>query len=175
MSLPITSTIKPATAIPDTVCHWEKSCTQHCLLDFSAIQGVLSSIILVSSAGNSDEITLSFVGTMADDSKVHPSRPITPLWIIGSFISLTETVIIFAIIKTTGHIQELLTYFAMGFPAIVAISFLCILWNKPWVLYPPSEFGPDQDVTKFVTAMTPRLRVRAKKYSKELKSSEETT
>ncbi len=67
-------------------------------------------------------------------------RPITPLWIIALFISLTETVLGVAVIQTDGDIQVALTAFVVVFPLLIALAFFLILWNRPVVLYPPTEF-----------------------------------
>ncbi len=77
----------------------------------------------------------------------------TPLWVIASFVSLTEIVIGAAATQTTGEIQSLFTKFAIGFPCGIASAFFLVLWTKPYVLYSPTEFGPSQDVEKFVDAM----------------------
>ncbi len=74
-------------------------------------------------------------------------RPITPLWIIALFISLTETVLGVAVIQTEGNIQVALTAFVVVFPLLIALAFFLILWNRPVVLYPPTDFpGTDVEV-----------------------------
>lgn len=81
-------------------------------------------------------------------------RPlITPLWIIALFVSLTETVLGIAVIQTTAGIQIALTVFVVIFPLLIAGAFFAILWHKPYVFYPPKEFGQKTDVSTYVKAM----------------------
>jgi len=80
-------------------------------------------------------------------------RPITPLWIIALFVSLTETVLGTAVIKTSGGIQVVLTIFVVLFPVFIAVLFFAILWNKAYVLYPPTEYGSETDINSYVNAM----------------------
>ena len=80
-------------------------------------------------------------------------QPITPLWIISLFVSLTESVLTIAVIKTGGSIQLALTAFVLIFPLIIAGCFFSILWNRPYVFYPPTEYGEGADVESYVQAM----------------------
>ena len=84
-------------------------------------------------------------------------RVMTPLWIIALFVSLSETVLGVAVTQTTGGIQVALTTFVIGFPVLVAAAFFAILWDRPYVLYPPTEYGGGTDVTGFVEAMQRRM------------------
>ena len=84
-------------------------------------------------------------------------RPnITPLWIIGLFVSLTETVLGVGILQTSGGIQIALTVFVLVFPLLIAGAFFAILWFRSYVLYPPTEYGPETDVASYVQAMQRR-------------------
>jgi len=80
-------------------------------------------------------------------------RAITPLWIIALFVSLTETVLGTAVIQTTGGIQIALTVFVLFFPLLIAGAFFLILWNRPYVLYPPTEYGNQTDISSYVNAI----------------------
>lgn len=77
----------------------------------------------------------------------------TPLWVISLFVSLTEVIAGIAVTKASGGVQVALTTFVIAFPTLTAAGFFGILWHKPYVLYPPSEFGGTADVAKFVQAM----------------------
>jgi len=44
----------------------------------------------------------------------------------------------------------------MAFPMLVAGAFFFILWYRPYVFYPPTEFSPKTDVTQYVDAMRSR-------------------
>jgi hypothetical protein len=83
-------------------------------------------------------------------------KVITPLWIVALFVSLTETVLGFAVIQTAGGIQIALTAFVIVFPLLIAGFFFAILWKKPYVFYPPTEFGAQVNVREFVAAMDGR-------------------
>ena len=59
----------------------------------------------------------------------------------------------FAVTQTSGGIQIALTAFAISFPALVAALFFAVLWVKPYVLYPPTDFSAEVTVGGFVDAM----------------------
>lgn len=82
------------------------------------------------------------------------SSRVTPLSIIALFVTLTEVTLGFAATQTTDNIQIALTSFAIIFPIIIAIAFFMILWSRPYMFYPPSEFGSDIDVATYVSALT---------------------
>jgi hypothetical protein len=79
--------------------------------------------------------------------------PINPLWVIGLFVSLTQTAITIAATEASGWIQGLIAVFAVVFPSAVAGSFFAILWKRPYVFYAPGDFPRHIDVTTFVAAM----------------------
>src|SRR5947208_262877 len=79
----------------------------------------------------------------------------TPIWVISLFLALTEMIVGIAVTKATGGIQIALTAFAIGFPIFIAIAFFLILWHRPYVLYPPTDYA-NADVQKFVEAMQRR-------------------
>lgn len=83
-------------------------------------------------------------------------KAITPLWIVALFVSLTELVLGAAVTQTTGGIQVALTVFVITFPVLIAGSFFLTLWHKPYVFYPPTEFGKQTDVSEYVAAMQRR-------------------
>lgn len=77
----------------------------------------------------------------------------TPLWLIAGFLSLTEIIAGIAATQTTGGAQISLVFFVCSFPILVASAFFYILWHKPYVLYPPGDFGLAQNVSEYVHAM----------------------
>jgi hypothetical protein len=79
------------------------------------------------------------------------AKPLTPLWVISLFVSLTETTLGIAATKTGGGVQVALTAFVIAFPIFVACAFFAVLWTKAYVFYPPSEYAK-VDVQKFVEA-----------------------
>lgn len=78
---------------------------------------------------------------------------LTPLWVISLFITLTEVMAGIAVVKASGAVQVALTAFVIAFPTAVTAAFFFVLWKRPYVLYPPTEFGPHTDVTEYVEAM----------------------
>ena len=66
---------------------------------------------------------------------------VTPLWIVASFLTLTEATLCYAVTQVSGGVQIALTAFVIAFALIVACGFFAILWKKPWVFYAPSEYG----------------------------------
>jgi hypothetical protein len=84
------------------------------------------------------------------------SAHITPLWIIAAFVTLTETVLGYALTKVTGGVQIALTCFVIVFALLVAGGFFLILWNRPYVFYPPSEYA-SVDPARFIGAIRSAL------------------
>lgn len=85
-------------------------------------------------------------------TKVSPIR-MTPLLVVGAFISLTEVVVGIAAAKTSGTVQNWLIGFVYVFPVLIAVAFFVTLWTRPFVFYTPGDFGATQDVSKYVEAM----------------------
>ncbi len=88
---------------------------------------------------------------------------ITPLWVIATFVTLTEAVLGFAATQVSGGIQVALTSFVIGFALLVFTAFFVILWSRPWVFYPPSEYS-NVDPKEFMTALSntnPAIRKQA--------------
>jgi len=81
-----------------------------------------------------------------------PGARITPLWIVAAFVTLTEAVLGYAVTQTQDGVQIALTVFVISFALLVFGAFFLVLWNRPYVFYPPSEYG-DADPKKFVEAM----------------------
>jgi hypothetical protein len=77
----------------------------------------------------------------------------TPLWVISIFVSLCEVVAGLAVIQAEGGVQITLTVFVVVFPLLVAGAFFTILWFKPYVFYPPTEFGAGTNVSEYVQAL----------------------
>jgi hypothetical protein len=84
---------------------------------------------------------------------LNEKKAITPLWIVALFVSLTELVLGVAVTQTQDGIQISLTAFVIIFPVLIATMFFVILWFKPYVFYPPTEFGNQTSVMDYVNAM----------------------
>lgn len=80
-----------------------------------------------------------------------PAR-VTPLWIVAAFVTMTEVVLGYAVTQVTGEIQIALTVFVIAFAVLVAGAFFFVLWSRPYVFYPPSEYG-STDPKTFVSAL----------------------
>lgn len=80
----------------------------------------------------------------------------SPLWVISLFVSLAEIVTGIAVTQASGNIQIALTVFVIVFPLLIATLFFLTLWYKPYVFYPPKEFGKDTTVIQYVEAMQKR-------------------
>jgi hypothetical protein len=83
----------------------------------------------------------------------------TPLWVISLFVSLTEIVTGIAVTKAAGGVQIALTAFVIAFPLLVASAFFIILWSRPFVFYPPTEFSGAVNVNDYVKAMGSKVEV----------------
>jgi hypothetical protein len=87
------------------------------------------------------------------ENEVIPTQSrVTPLWIVAAFVTLTETVLGFAVTQVTGGVQIALTCFVIIFALLVAGAFFFILWNRPYVFYSPAEYA-GADPKHFVQAM----------------------
>ncbi len=75
---------------------------------------------------------------------------VTPLGIVATFVTLTESVLGLALTQVTGGVQVALTVFVIVFAILVAGAFFLILWFRPFVFYSPSEYG-DIDPKAFIT------------------------
>lgn len=76
----------------------------------------------------------------------------TPLGIVAAFLSLTETVLGFALTRVAGSVQVALTIFVIAFPLLIAAAFFYVLWNRAYVFYAPSEYG-NVNPSDFMSAM----------------------
>ena len=85
-------------------------------------------------------------------AKIKSGQKITPLTIVAAFLGITEIVLGYAIGHVTGGVQVALAVFVMIFTLAVAGAFFAILWYRPWVFYPPSEYG-DVDPQQFMAAI----------------------
>jgi hypothetical protein len=81
------------------------------------------------------------------------ARRLTPLWVISIFVSLTEVVLSVAATRVTGGVQVALVAFVIVFPTLIAGAFFACLWWKPWVFYPPAEYGRSTTVQQYVDAL----------------------
>jgi len=70
----------------------------------------------------------------------------SPLGIIALFLTVTETVTGIAVMQAAGGIQIALTCYVIVLPLLVLAAFFFVLWHKPYVLYPPSEYGRGVDL-----------------------------
>jgi len=92
---------------------------------------------------------------MPQIKRQNQSAKISPLWVITAFLTFTEVIAGIAITKATGGVQIALTAFVVAFPLLVSTAFFVILWHRPFVLYPPSDYS-GVDVGRFVDAMQRR-------------------
>ena len=75
-----------------------------------------------------------------------------PIYVIVTFLGLIDAGLVYAASETQGCTQVAVLIFLALYTSCVATMFFVILWNRNWVLYPPSEYGhmKPQD---FVNAM----------------------
>lgn len=104
-------------------------------------------------------------------AKSSPSR-VTPLWIVAAFVTLTETVLGYALTQVSGGVQIALTSFVIVFALLVAGAFFFILWSRPYVFYSPAEYGTT-DPKHFVDAMKGILPDRVADQIAEAKANPE--
>lgn len=81
----------------------------------------------------------------------NPRTKLTPLWIISLFVTLTETALSVSVTRTQGPIQVALTIFVIAYAIFVTGAFFFVLWYRPYVFYPPSEFT-ETKVSEYVDA-----------------------
>ena len=88
--------------------------------------------------------------------KAQASTWASPLGIIALFLTVTETVSGLTVMQATGVIQIALTAYVIVLPILVLIVFTAVLWNKPFVLYPPDAFAGGATISDFQKAMLAR-------------------
>lgn len=76
---------------------------------------------------------------MSQRKAVNPGK-ITPLWIVAAFVTLTETVLSYALTQVDDGVQVALTVFVITYAILVAGAFFVILWNRPYVFYSEPVF-----------------------------------
>jgi tetratricopeptide (TPR) repeat protein/nitrate reductase NapE component len=90
---------------------------------------------------------------MAASKKQSSIKSMTPLLLVAAFLSLTEIIVGVAATQTSNSAQTVLIVFVCAFPIMVAGAFFYTLWHKPFVFYPPGDFGNMQNVSEYVEAM----------------------
>ena len=75
-----------------------------------------------------------------------------PIWVIGALLGVTDAGLAYVGGATDGGIQIAVLAFLGLYTCALAGMFFCILWDRPWVLYPPSEYG-STNVRDFGAAM----------------------
>ena len=93
--------------------------------------------------------------TMSDKPELPHAKKswITPLSLISLFLTFTEIVTGIAVTQASGGVQIALATFVILFPSSIAFAFFWILWQRPYVFYPPTEFGPNTGVAEYVKAL----------------------
>lgn len=76
----------------------------------------------------------------------------SPLYIVGLFCGLVEVGCGVAMAVSSEWLQAAILVFMLLFAIGIASAFFVFLWKRPWVFYPPSEFGPTT-VEAYVGAM----------------------
>ena len=93
-----------------------------------------------------------------------------PIWIIAALLGFADAGLAYVAGVTDGGVQIAVLIFLGLYTCALAGMFFLILWNRPWVLYPPSEYR-STSVREFVAAMQgdPALAERlAKEVGNEL-------
>lgn len=88
----------------------------------------------------------------AGEKKANQSTANGPIYVIVAFLGITDAGLVYASSVTQGCIQVAVLIFLAAYTLYLATTFFVILWNRNWILYPPSEYGHlrPQD---FVSAM----------------------
>ena len=76
-----------------------------------------------------------------------------PLGIISLFFSISEAFVLYSITKASGSIQWVLIIFAFIILFGVGFMFFYILWKKPYLYYPPSEYNQDVKPGDYISAI----------------------
>ena len=89
-----------------------------------------------------------------------------PIWMIGALLGFADAGLAYVGTVTDGGIQIAALVFLGLYTCALAGMFFLILWKRPWVLYPPSEFR-SPSVREFVAAMQGNP-IRAESLASEL-------
>ncbi|TFW17972.1 hypothetical protein [Duganella callida] len=90
--------------------------------------------------------------TFPTKAKEQKSR-FTPLGIIAAFLGVTEVAMGYTITNTTGQVQLLLTYFAIGFPPVIFVGFFVLSYFKPEALLAQPDFATATEATEYLIAL----------------------
>ena len=97
----------------------------------------------------------SSVNSGVNSQSINPSAPkkvYSPLGVISLFVGLVELGLAYSSGVSDGAVQISILVFMGIFAVGIAATFFIFLWYRPWVFYPPSEFG-STTVQAFVNAM----------------------
>ena len=89
-----------------------------------------------------------------------------PIWMVGALLGFADAGLAYVGTVTDGRIQIAVLVFLGLYTCALTGMFFLILWDRPWVLYPPSEFR-STSVREFVAAMQANP-VRAERLASEL-------
>jgi hypothetical protein len=83
-------------------------------------------------------------------------RRMSPLWVIASFVSVTEAVATVSLGFTTGYVQFVLVLFVVAFAFAVLGCFFATLWLCPGKLYSPYDYPGKITVPEIMAIWGPR-------------------
>lgn len=78
----------------------------------------------------------------------------TPLVLIGIFVSFTEVIAGTVLLQSEGNTKIALTVFVCVFPFAIFGGFFGLLWARPFHLYPPPETTDMDGAVKYMKAVT---------------------
>lgn len=84
----------------------------------------------------------------------------SPLGIISLFFIVCEFIIVYGLTSVSGSLQWVLTNFAILLIIFVGVLFFIILFTKPYLFYPPSEYSQYVKPGEFIEAMRGRDKLK---------------
>jgi hypothetical protein len=76
----------------------------------------------------------------------------TPISMIAIFAAVAEVAIIVGLTRTTGSIQDRMSWFAILYPSLLTLAFFLILYFRPAVLYSPGDYQTDANFLTSISA-----------------------
>ncbi len=92
---------------------------------------------------------------MSSDSTPPKFNPQNPLAIIALLVGLVEAAFAYPVTKLSGVNQTIMVVFMVGFPVLLMLCLLLVMWFKPGVLYGPKDYAKDESFLQAIGRAIP--------------------
>jgi hypothetical protein len=78
----------------------------------------------------------------------------SPLWIIALFVALSQVTAGAAAVATNGTTRLIFAIFAVSFPILVLVAFVCLLLFRPLNLYAPAQYTEHTSIREYAEGIS---------------------